>query len=607
MTTDLEWYRDGRQTSAAQHIDTAISTARSNSSTQRSDDMHYLRLYDEREWSLTQLELGGQTAASSTRGQRPRKSRRLSRNVVKSCVDGWSQLICENRPHVNYLTKGADWSLQKNARMRTRFVEAHFLKRGIYKKAHTFVKHAGIVGRGFVQVVRAHGRIDYEVVPFWEIVVDPFEALVNDPRCIYRDRTIDKFVLAELFPKHAKAILAMTETRIRFVDAWHLPSGPDAGDGVHMQVIPGKLLLDSNEYRWDEFPVVEFFCDVAPVSWGGQGIASDIEGDQYEINDVLRTIQNNVYFGGAIRAFLEKGSSVAPSDVSNALGCPAVMYSGKEPTIHVADLGLAQLLGYLDQLTRGCFEKTGISQANVMSQTPAASQSGRSRLIQNQAYSRRFVTHQQRYEDFFQRLADRTLEAAADLDEAGENVTIMFPGRRQLETISYRDIKAGERDDFDCTAWTASLAGETPAARLAHIDQMMSLGMIDMAAALELYEIPMDLRAHAERVLAPRELAREVVDRIIEDGVPMTPFPMMDLKLADEYAMTWYQRGELNGVPWQKLQLLVDFHNMCQELLARAQAPANQGAPAPTATAAPTGPDLSATLAPAPVAPILAA
>jgi hypothetical protein len=604
MSSDLEWYRQGREKTAAQNIETAISTARSNSSTQRADDMHYLRLYDEREWSLTQLELGAQ---SSSRGQRPRKSRRLSRNVVKSCVDGWTALICENRPHVNYLTKGADWSLQKTARMRTRFVEAHFLKRGIYKKAHLFAKHAGITGRGFVHVVRDHGRIDYDVVPPWEIVVDPFEALVNDPRSIYRVRSIDKHVLAELFPKHSKAILGMPENRLTLVDAWHLPSGPKAGDGVHARVIPGKLTLSWDEYRWDAFPVVELFCDVAPVSWGGQGIASDIEGDQYEINDVLRTIQNNVYYGAAIRAFLEKGSSVAPSDMTNALGCSTVTYTGKPPVIHVADVGLQQLLGYLDTLTRGCFEKTGISQANVMSQTPAASQSGRARLIQNQAYRSRFATHQQRYEDFFQRLADRTLEAADDLDEAGENVTIMFPGRQQLETISYADVKAGERDDFDCQAWTASLAGETPAARLAHIDQMMSVGMIDLAAAMELYEIPMDLRAHAERVLAPREIAREVVDRIVEDGTPMTPLPMMDLKLAYEFATTWDQRGELNGVPWQRLQLLLDFGTMCQELMARAAAPANQvGAPA-AAGAAPTGPDLSATLAPAPVAPILAA
>lgn len=603
LYSDRCWYH--RKAGAERTIFAAVDAARSKAATQRSEDSHYLRLYDEREWSMYQLEQGGTARARAAEVLRARKGRKLSENVVKSCVDGWTNLICRDRPHVNYLTKGADWSLQKKARLRTRFVEAHYLKRGLYGLASRVAKHAGIFGRGFVHVVKSHKRIDYEIVPPWEVVVDPTEAIVNDPRCMYRVRTIDVGEACALWPDHAKALRASGDQRLVLIDAWHLPSGPKADDGVHAQIIPGVVTLKWAKYRWEAFPIVEFFFDDCPVSWGGTGLAAELEGVQYEINSVLRTIQNNVYFGGNIKAAFPRGSGVQPSQLSNALGCPTVEYNdtgGGRPVFHTADMGLEPLLGYLQTLKTGAFEKTGISQLNAQSQTPFATMSGRARLIHNQAYSQRFKTHHDRYEDWFKRIADRTLEAAADLADSGEDVEIIFPGRNHLETIKYSDV-AGEIEDFDSDVWTASLSGETPGGRLAHIEQMMSLGMIDLAAAMELYEIPMDLRAHMDRVLAPIELAREAIDKIIEDGVPVTPTPMMNLALAAEFAQMWYQRGMLRGVEWQRLYLLLDFHKLCVMMLNSAQ-PANdagaapaQGQPAaPAAAGAPVAPELAAAL-----------
>lgn len=607
------WYN--RKAGAEATVGAAVDAARARAGTQRSEDSHYLRLYDEREWSMYQLEQGSVVKARAADRLRARKGRKLSENVVKSCIDAWTNLMCRDRPHVNFTTKGADWSLQKKAKQRTRFVEAHYLKRGLYAKAPLVAKHAGIFGRGFIHVVKSHARIDYEVVPPWEVVVDPSEAILNDPRCLYRVRTIDVGEACELWPKHAKALRASGDQRLVLIDAWHLPSGPNAGDGVHCQVIPDVAVLKWSAYRWEAFPLVEFFFDDCPVSWGGAGLAAELEGVQYEINAVLRTIQNNVYFGGALKVAVPRGSGVAPSALSNALGCPTFEFNaadGGRPQFFTADMGLEPLLGYLQSLKTSAFEKTGISQMNAQSQTPFATMSGRARLIHNQAYSQRFKTHHERYEGWFQRIAERTLEAADDLAESGEDVEIIFPGRTHLETIKYSDV-AAEPEDFDCDVWTASLAGETPAGKLAHIEQMMSIGMVDLAAAMELYEIPMDLRAHLDRVLAPIELAREAIDKIIEDGVPVTPTPLMNLQLAAEFAQMWYQRGMLRGVEWQRLYLLLDFHKLCMFQLEQQQAANANAAPAPAAppgqvgpVPAPGPPNLDATIPGAGVAPAAA-
>lgn len=589
-------------------VESAIRETDKHDSARRTEDQHHLRLYSDREWKLA--------AATDLRSTmignfQARKRQKLSLNVVKNSIDGWVNLICQSRPHITFLTKGADWGLQKKARLRTRFVEAHFHANKAYSLGNRVAKNAGIFGAGFVHVMKVNGRIEYELCLPGEVRVDPFESVAGDPRSIYRARTIDRNVAAARWPKCAKQILAAraphgNSDRLPFIDAWHLASGPKSKDGIHAQVIPGVCTVEwDDEYSWEEFPIVGFRFDEAPLGWYGQGIAEELSGIQYEINVILRTIQSNMWSGGNLKVAVQRGSNVQPSSLSNELGCPVIEFSTTPPNFFAHDVASPQLFEHLKYLEQEAYTITGISQMSAQSQTPFASMSGRARLVAAQEYSKRFVTCQQRYEDFFQSLAERTLEAAADLADSGEDLEVVFPGRDYLETIRYSDI-AGEHHDFDCEAWSASLAGETPAARLAQIDQMLSMGMIDLAGAMYLYEVPHDLRAYMEEQLAPTELAREAIDRIIEDGEPMTPTPMMDLAKAAKSAQLWYQRGVLRGVDADRLNLLLDFQKMASHMLQIASQPANNNAAPPPAPGAPGGPPQLAGQV-LPVAPVQAA
>lgn len=579
-TISTRWERDKHPHLS---VEAWLKEALARDAVRRQEEEHHLRLYSEREYTLYRNMVGTVTQRSSM----PRKRRRLSENVVRNNIDAWVNMVSLNRPHVTYMTKGADWSLQKKARLRTRFVEAHFLKYDLYDKAQKVCKHAGILGYGMVHVLREHSRISYDIVLPGEVIVDPLEASSEDPRYMARQRLggVDKNVLAELFPEHAKRILDIpgmgTSNRVPFVDAWHLPSGPDADDGFHAQIIPGHITLSKHPYQWDAFPIVKLNFEDSPIGWFGSGIAEEIGGIQLEINSINRTLQENAYMGGNLKCAVKRGSNVQSGALTNALGCPVIEYNDTPPTWFAHDIAPQQLFQRLADLRQRASEIIGISQLNVESQTPFASMSGRARLVHNQSESRRFNNHVRRYEKFFNEVAERTLEAAADLAEDNQDIEVIFPGRTFLETVRYSDVE-GELNDFDAQAWTASLAGETPAARLEHIKEMMGLGMIDMAGALELYEVPHDLRSYMEMALAPIELTREAIDRIVEDGVSVFPTPMMDLNMAMKHAQMWFQRGQLRGVEPRRLNLLLDFHKACQMLLARAsqaQAPAPGAAP----------------------------
>ena len=545
----------------------------------REEQQTYLRLYSEREWVLANsMDLRSKMAER----YRARKRARLSSNVVASCVDAWVNLLCGFRPHVTFMTKGADWGLQRKARKRTRFCEALFHSENFYRKASRVQKQAGIGGLGALHVLKEHGRVRYEYVQPEELLVDPREAMAGDVRSMMRIRTIDRNVACALFPEHERRIRNTqpdgTGCRLKFVDAWHLPSGPEEDDGFHVQAIPGVVTLKKSRYQWSDFPIVVSRFDDAPVGWDGVGIAERLMGIQYEINSVSRTIQANAWSGGGLKVAVPRGSNVSQSQLSNALGCPVIDFNGNVPPQFFAhDIASPQLFQYLAGLKQGAFDEVGISQMNATQSDPPASMSGKARLVHNQSYSRRFVVSQQGYEDFAQRVAEASLEAAADLAEDEVDLEVIFPGRDHLETIKYSDV-AGERDEFDCQSWTAALAGETPAGRLASIEQMMGIGMIDLAGAMYLYEIPHDLRSHMETVLAPLELAREAIDRILEEDQAMVPTPMMDLQMAAKLSQMWFQRGMLRGVDQKRLYKVLDFNKMCLALMQKAQAAAMPGA-----------------------------
>lgn len=547
----------------------------------------YLKLYSEKDWSIYNLERTG-------RKYQPRKEEKLTCNVIRSCIDGVTALLCENRTMVSSTTDGADWKLRKKARKKTKATLGTFMTQKLYTKIPLVTKHAGISGRGHIQVLRQFGRVVLEVVPFWEVHYNALACIGSEPTRMWRARMMDATKLMKLFPKKKEEIRKAaggTKKRnklepVLFVDEWTLPSGPEQGDGWHAQFIPDKVILGDGEYKHPRFPIVTYCLDDNAVTWGGSGLAEQLEGIQMEINLVLETVQNNAFHGGTIRAFLQSGSKgTAASALSNALNCPVVEYTGDvAPVISVADMGLPQLLGYLDWLERKAYELSGISQSSAQSKALPASQSGRAALIQNQNYSKRFITHQQRLDQFVSDLGECVTDAWEDFVENGQDRTVMFPGKQALESIKYSDL-IGDRDSFDLQPWSTALAGESPQAKVAWTDQMMSLGLLDLAGAMMVLDLPYDVRSQIETIMAPRDLAQMMINLILEDNEPQMPVPLMDLEFAATESMLWWQRGYVNGAPKEALAMLLDFHTNCRALQPPPLPPAPPGTSVPTGNA----------------------
>lgn len=559
----------------------------------RDQDELHLHLYSESEWRGVYGIDRRRTPSKSAET----KKNRLSINVVRNICNAATSMLVRSRPYVNFQTDGADYGLMRLSRKRERFVQAHFTRERIHQTSHGRVRNATIFGTGGTKVYRADGKIRYENILPGEILVDEQEGISGDPPCIYQAKLVDKLQLAAKYPKFRDKILAAnsqgarsggnTASQCLVVYAWHFRSSLEKKhDGVECLCIDGATIY-KREYKWRTFPGTFYRWGESPFGWYGTGLPAELVGKQYEINALLRMIRDSCYYGGNLKIAIEKGSNINLSQLSNTTRVPVIEHTGRPPQFIVNDVASPQIFSHLQYLVQQAYNDTGISQLDATSQTPFASMSGRARLVHQNNESLRFKDAVERYENGYIELAERTLEAATDELEENGDQTVIFRGREHLETISLKDVALeGPDEALDIQRWSSSQLAQSPGARMEQVDFLVQNQYIEKNRGLVMMDLGNDFRSEMDIQNAPYNLIEEMIERMLMDGQPMLPTPLMDLEYAKRRLQLEIQRCELReGVPPDNIQLLRDFYDATIDLLLKAQ----QGAAALSSPPAPPG------------------
>lgn len=584
MAAQRDWLWWEKKDDVHEHVSHVVGAIANDHTVRRADDAHHLRLYSDAEWRAT---YGADRRVTDPRRNSRAHRKQLSLNVVRNMVNSAVSMICRSRPYVSFMTDGGDWRLHLAARKRERFVQAHMLREKAHLLGQKVVKNACIFGLGAVRVVRDGKKIRYDLVNPGELFVDEQEANRGGVRSFYQVRLVDKAVLKALFPKKAKQIdesggassywRSTASNQVVLIDAWHLPSGEGAKDGVHV-TCTDQCTLAREPYQWDEPPFAFFRWEEEPFGFYGTGIPAELTGIQLEINTLLRLIQQNMWSGGNLKVFVQKGSGVQPSHLSNDLRGVIVEYEGNAPAFHANDVVSPQILGHLKYLVESAYNVTGISQLQAQSQTPFASMSGRARLVHQNSESLRFKTQTERYEEFFKDLSRRTLEAATDMAEAGyRNEVVIFKDQANLEQVTFGDVASEDSDNFEIQAWSSSQLPQTVAGRLSIVEQLLKDGMVDQRRALQLLDLP-DLHGEMDVANAPFNLCEQHLDRIIYDGEYTAPSPALNLEYALSRSKLEIARAELRrGMPEDRIDMLRDWSEAVVDLLDQQNAPDQPG------------------------------
>lgn len=561
-------------------------------------NMRSLRLYGN-------MEMAGLAPYAYSRAVTPQlPENRVKVNIISSMCDTVTSKIGKLRPKVSFLTSGGNMTSQRQAQNLTKFMLGAFYLSDIHRKHQQGFLDSTIFDVGALKHYIAGNKIVSERVLATELLVDPVDALYGNPRCLYQYKFIHKDVLKARYPKLSAAIeMAAQESGsvgstgaagmdtsgyVTVVEAWHLPSSEDAGDGRHTICISKQCLVDE-EYKRDYFPFTFFKWASRLVGFWGQSLAERLTGNQLEINKMLRIIQKAFHLGSAFKVFLEYGSKVPKEMINNDIGS-IIYYSGQKPEFYVPQTVHSEYFNHLNFLIQSSYEEAGISQLSASAQKPAGLESGKALREYNDIETERFAMTSQEYENSFLETARQYIDLAKEMKERGIDLEVVAQSKRFIERIKWSEVQL-EKDAYIMQMFPTSFLPHTPAGRLQYVQELVNGGYVSQEYALKLLDFP-DLESYADLVNAPIDDILATIEDIVETGNYQPPEPLQDLALGLKMFQSAYLKCKRDGVSEERLDMLRTWMATAQAMLPAPPptlAPGSEGVPpppAPTADAA---------------------
>ena len=490
---------------------------------------------------------------------------RLTFNVIHSVCQSATSKIAKHRPSMSFLTEGGNWSQRSKAKLLEKFAQGLFYSLDIYSVAQKAFLDACITGTGAVKIYNANGEPAVERVAISELLIDHIESKYSNPRQLFQQRSVSRHVLAAMFPKKEKQIMAADapeeesiESSSRNTDmvdcteAWHLRSGPEAEDGRHCMVIPGVTLMDE-PYDYDYFPFAFIRWTESPISFWGSGLAREVKGIQVEINKLLARIQEQMHLATP-KVFVEDTSKIVQSHLNNRVW-GVIKYRGTPPQFFVPRSVSGEMFAHLDRLVDRAYEMTGISQLSASSKKPVGLESGRALREFSDIETERFMVVGQAYERFFIEITKQLVDRVRELHDDDAGYTSMsFSKRDGVQKINWKEIDL-EEDEFIMQVRATGSLPQTPAAKLASVTEMHMNGMFSKEEAHQLLEFP-DLEQGTKLKIAPLEMIDMVIEEILENGKWIGPDPFMNLEIGIRRVQEAYNLGRIDKAPEENLELL---------------------------------------------------
>lgn len=533
----------------------------------------------------------------------------LTINVIKSCVDTIFSKIAKSVPRPTFLTNGGSWEQQKKARQLEKFVGGIFYQTKFIRIARLAFRDAEIFGKGVVKFTEdARSRIKIERVFPDEIVVDPMEAVYGEPRQMHQIRVVSKDVLLGMFKDNADAKKIIEEAKpstlgvenprqsetanlIQVVESWHLPSAPppdvedeedlegdalekklmEGHDGRHSISIDGGTLL-FEAWREDFFPFAFIEWDPAVIGFWPKGLPHLLRGMQYEINRILRKVQDSIDWC-VPKAFVESSSKVVLAHLNDIAG-GVIRFTGTKPTIEALQTISPQLLEQVDRLIRQAYEMSGVSQLSAQSRKPAGLTSGKSLRDFHDIETERFAIPAIGLEDFVVDSAVQVIRLARKIAKRDGDYGVTAPlRRRSMKKIKWSEINL-EDPDFVTEIFPTSVLPTQPAGRMEMVQDWLNLNLIDTDDIPRLLNFP-DLQAVSDFNEAAAEYTHMQIEAMIEKGKAEMPQPYQNLNYAKKLAQNAYLAARtMDDVPEENLHLLENYMQQCVALMQAAMPPA---------------------------------
>lgn len=511
---------------------------------------------------------------------------RLTLNVIKSCIDTVASKIAKAKPRPLFLTEGGDWKMQRKAKNLTQFIDGAFDAGKVYQEKQRAFLDGEVFGTGAVKYYKDKQAkiVKAERTVIEEILVDDNDAIYGKPRVMYQRRLVNKDVLKgmakpELHAKIDEATNCIREggsneavrDLVKVIEAWRLPSSPDAKDGKHF-IGCDTCTIEVEAWNKDYFPFTFDRWNNRLLGFWGMGIAEELTGIQLEINKILRNIQLSMHLFAVPRVAVENSSQVNINALNNDLAT-ILKYSGTAPVFMTPQAMAPDVYAHLWNLVGKAYEITGVSQLSAASKKPEGLDSAVAIREYQDVESDRFQLVGQRYEEGYLDSARIYVDLTKDLDSEVEGgVKVKIENNGTMKTIKWKDVDLKE-DQYMMRVFPSSILPTQPAGKLAKVTELTQAGFLDKDTAFDLLDFP-DIKAATDKQLAPRRIVLKILDKMVEEGEYESPEPYMNLQLSEAIANQYYLYSRVENVPEERLELIRRFISDIQALMAQAMPPA---------------------------------
>jgi hypothetical protein len=513
------------------------------------------------------------------------KKGKIRLNICKALVSTACARVSKTKTRVLALTTGGDQSQAMRAKKLTKLIAGLFEMTGTYKKMQAGFRDAASLDLGAMHVFQDPDteQPQSERVFPGELRFDDMEAATELPRSIHRVKVMARSVVKARYPELADEIdkapniselntySGMRPDLIEVCESHHVKSGKAAEDGRHSITCETCTLVDE---VWNKtyLPYVFLYWERALLGMWGQGIVSTIAPLQLEINELLATITKSLRLAAPF-VLVEKGSEVNDAEVTGNDLFRLISYVGQPPTVVVPNAVHPQLVQQLDSLIQQCWDLSGISRTASHGEKPAGIESGVALRTYDDIETERFAIVAQDYEQAHIEVAKLLLDLCRDLSEQGVDVHVNTIDKRRADKLDWSKVKLDE-DDYVLQLFPTSLLPNTPSGRLATVEDMMKIGLIDQVQGLRLLDYP-DLDSFNMLANSALDNLYARLDKLIDPENPtyVPPEPYHNLQLSLQIATQYYERAQLDGIAEESLDYLRQYMDDCMRLMAAAQPP----------------------------------
>lgn len=578
------WWEDEDDKQMAENIAATVKFIADHENDRIDKLTCYTRLYGT---SVSQSILGP-TFTRSTSNSSNGVSGRVTFNVCRSLIDTLTAKISKNKVIPTFVTNGGVWGMQKKSRDLSKFIEGCFYQNEVHSTGTYGFRDAATWGTGVIYTYRENNKICIEKVYPHELFIDHIESVATDPRQIHRVKYADRGVLRALFGDDEECLeiidnampasyedigsTSTTADLIKVIESWHLRSGEDADDGLHVITV-GDDVLFKEEWTKDYFPFSFFHYSKDLIGFWGSGVCERQLGKQNEINSLMMLDSHSRRMMSSFKILVENGSKVVSQHLNNDVGT-IVHYTGTAPqyvTPPPIDASNAQ---QIDAVIAKAFQEEGVSQMSASSMKPMGLDSGKALRVylDNEADRQLFIS--QELEKFYLNIAKQMIGVAKDIYKDTKTYKVVFPSGKFMETVDWKDVQL-EDDEYVMQAFPVSSLADDMSGRLQEVQELAQAGMITPRTARKLMRTP-DLEMNDNLANAAEDLLCKVIEDIIDKEEFTAPMVFMDLVLGKQLALEYYNYAMFQNAPQKVLALLERFISQIDDINGVAAGPPPQ-------------------------------